>query len=56
MDNKIIDGKLISDQIKKEIAAEVADIIHVTVQKCSFAITAKFFEYLGSLLANTNDF
>ena len=27
MDNKIIDGKLISDQIKKEIAAEVADMI-----------------------------
>ena len=27
MDTKIIDGKLISDQIKKEIAAEVADMI-----------------------------
>ena len=27
MDNKIIDGKLISEQIKKEIAAEVADMI-----------------------------
>ena len=27
MDNKIIDGKLIADQIKKEIAAEVADMI-----------------------------
>ena len=27
MDNKIIDGKAISDQIKKEIAAEVADMI-----------------------------
>ena len=27
MENKIIDGKLISDQIKKEIAAEVADMI-----------------------------
>ena len=27
MDNKIIDGKLIAEQIKKEIAAEVADMI-----------------------------
>ena len=27
MDNKIIDGKAISEQIKKEIAAEVADMI-----------------------------
>jgi methylenetetrahydrofolate dehydrogenase (NADP+)/methenyltetrahydrofolate cyclohydrolase len=27
MDNNIIDGKLIADQIKKEIAAEVADMI-----------------------------
>ena len=27
MDNKIIDGKLISEQIKKEIAAEVADML-----------------------------
>ena len=27
MDNKIIDGKLISEQIKKEIAAEVAGMI-----------------------------
>ena len=27
MDSKIIDGKLISDQIKKEIAAEVADML-----------------------------
>lgn len=27
MDNKIIDGKLIADQIKKEIAAEVANMI-----------------------------
>ena len=27
MDNKIIDGKIIAEQIKKEIAAEVADMI-----------------------------
>ena len=27
MENKIIDGKVIAEQIKKEIAAEVADMI-----------------------------
>ena len=27
MENKIIDGKAVSDQIKKEIAAEIANIL-----------------------------
>ena len=46
MDNKIIDGKLIADQMKKEIAAEVAEMIDkvsllLISQRYSLAMTAQ---------------